>query len=79
MFPEHQNCAKQRAQTYTRTRPDMQRMLQIPEQVFLPLKMQEFAPYMRARFAAGRTTAFPLLVRHSCHATSIGAAIAMDE
>jgi hypothetical protein len=41
--------------------------------------MREFSPYMRARFAAGRTTALPWLVRHCCHATSIGAAIAMDE
>ena len=34
---------------------------------------------LRDRFAAGSTTALPLLARHSCQATSIGAAIAIEE
>ena len=33
----------------------------------------------RARLAAGSAAAFPLLARHSCHATSIGEATAIDE
>jgi len=33
----------------------------------------------RARLAAGNETAFPLPLRQSCHATSIGAATAIDE
>jgi hypothetical protein len=36
-------------------------------------------PYTLARLAAGRTTVLPRFVRHSCHATNIGAAMAMDE
>src|ERR1700760_2030342 len=47
MFPEHQNCAKQRAQTYTRTRLDMQRMLPKPDQVFFE---PENARNSRSRF-----------------------------
>jgi hypothetical protein len=36
-------------------------------------------PYTLARLAAGRTTVLPRFVRHSCHATNIGAAMAIDE
>src|ERR1039458_2380365 len=36
-------------------------------------------PYTLARLAAGRTTVLPCCVRHSCHATNIGAAMAIDE
>jgi hypothetical protein len=35
--------------------------------------------YTLGRFADGNTAVLPLDVRHCCHATSIGAATAMDE
>src|SRR5271157_3718896 len=35
--------------------------------------------YTLGRFAAGSTAALPRRVRHSCHATSIGAAMAIEE
>src|SRR6516165_2198399 len=66
--------------TYTKQHPDLQRMRCSPGKLngvqnkAIPQGIQ-----MRARLAAGRATAFPLLARHSCHATSMGAAIAMDE
>src|SRR5580698_7236157 len=37
------------------------------------------ASYTRARFAAGSTADLPRLPRHCCHATSIGAATAIEE
>ena len=46
-----------------------------------PAGKQRFynGPYVRARFAAGRATALPWFALDSCHATSIGAAIAIEE
>ena len=35
--------------------------------------------YPRGFFAAGNTTVLPFSARHCCHATSIGAATAIDE
>ncbi len=36
-------------------------------------------PYPLPRFAAGRDAVFSRRARHSCHATSIGEATAIDE
>ena len=81
MFPEHQNCAKRRATHLYQTIPRLAKDASRSDPSLLLCRKTTccFATQMRARLAAGRTTALPLLVRHSCHATSMGAAIAIDE
>jgi hypothetical protein len=52
----------------------------------LPMMLQKqckshhnHSPYARGRFAAGSTATFPWVALHCCHATSIGAATAIEE
>src|SRR5271157_441221 len=44
-----------------------------------PVQLRREFPYNLARFAAGKTVTLPLFARHSCQATSMGAAMAMEE
>jgi hypothetical protein len=69
---QHQNVTTEVNSTYIRTVRDLQRVLQNQcnfRGVF----------YTRARFAAGRAATLLFPLRHCCHATSMGAATAIEE
>jgi hypothetical protein len=59
--------------TFIRTAPQLQNLLQNQ------CKPIERIPQVRGRLAAGKTTVLPFDARHCCHATSMGAATAIEE